>query len=64
MSFEKNAYHHKNLRAWQKAIALDLKIYEITNLFMSNETFGLASYIRRVIAHHPQLKTIKEKIHA
>ncbi len=47
MSFEKNAYSHKNLGVWQKAIALVLKIYEITNLFPSNEKFGLVSQMRR-----------------
>ncbi len=47
MSIEKNAYRHKQLRVWQKAMQLVFAVYKVTNRFPESEKFGLISQIRR-----------------
>jgi four helix bundle protein len=43
----------KDLVVWQKAMALTVKIYNITNTFPSKEQFGLASQINRIAVSIP-----------
>lgn len=38
---------YKELKVWQKGIALVKIIYEITSAFPKNELFGLTSQMRR-----------------
>lgn len=38
---------YKDLIVWQKSISLIVEIYRITNMFPSDERFGLVSQIRR-----------------
>jgi len=38
---------HKKLKAWQKAMDLCIRIYEITEKFPKGELFGLVAPIRR-----------------
>ena len=44
---------HKDLKVWQKGIELVKSIYEITQLFPSNEQFGLVSQMRRAAVSIP-----------
>lgn len=44
---------HKDLKVWQKGIELVKYIYEITQLFPSNEQFGLVSQMRRAAVSIP-----------
>ncbi len=44
---------HKDLKVWIKGIELVKSIYEITNLFPSNEQFGLTSQMRRAAVSIP-----------
>jgi len=53
MSIEKNAYHHKQLKVWQKAMQLVYEIYKVTNNFPKLEQFGLFSQIRRSVISIP-----------
>ena len=53
MSDEKNAYHHKRLKVWQKAMQLVVDVYEITQRFPQEEQFGLTSQIRRCAVSIP-----------
>ena len=43
----------KELQVWQKSHRLVIEIYRITNVFPSNERFGLVSQIRRSAASVP-----------
>jgi four helix bundle protein len=43
----------KKIRAWQKAHALTLKIYNATAKFPNDERFGLRSQLRRAMASVP-----------
>ena len=47
MSFEKNAYHYKQLRVWQKAMQLVMDVYKVTSKFPKHELYGLISQMRR-----------------
>ena len=47
MSTEKNAYRHKQLKVWQKAMQLVFAAYKATSKFPEVEKFGLISQIRR-----------------
>jgi len=38
---------HKKLKAWQEAMDLCIKIYEITEKFSKGELFGLVAQMRR-----------------
>ena len=53
MGIEKNAYHHKQLRVWQKAMKLVFEVYKVTNNFPKLEQFGLISQIRRSVVSIP-----------
>lgn len=53
MSIEKNAYSHKKLMVWQKAIKLVIHIYKITNNFPRHELYGLTSQMRRSVISIP-----------
>jgi len=53
MSDEKNAYHHKRLKVWQKAMQLVVDVYEITQRFPQEEQFGLTSQILRCAVSIP-----------
>jgi len=44
---------HKDLKVWQKGIELVKSIYEITQLFPSNEQLGLVSQMRRAAVSIP-----------
>ncbi len=35
MSDEKNAYHYKQLKAWQKAMKLVIHVYKATKTFLN-----------------------------
>lgn len=37
----------RNLKVWQKAHALTLKVYHVTNAFPQHQNFGLRSQLRR-----------------
>jgi len=39
--------HYQELIAWQKAMDLVLRVYEITDLFPQKELFGLTNQLRR-----------------
>lgn len=39
--------NYKELKVWQKAIEVSIKVYELTNGFPTSEMFGLTSQIRR-----------------
>jgi len=43
----------RNLKVWQKAHQLALALYHITASFPREETFGLASQIRRAASSIP-----------
>ncbi len=47
MSIEKNAYHYKQLKVWQKAMVLVVKVYKATDNFPKHEQYGLISQMRR-----------------
>ncbi len=44
---------HKKLKAWQKAMDLCIKVYEITEEFPKHELYGLASQMRRAAISIP-----------
>ena len=41
---------HRDLIAWQKAMDLTVRLYQITKLFPREEIYGLTSQIRRASA--------------
>jgi len=43
----------RNLKVWEKAHQLALALYQITNSFPREETYGLASQIRRAASSIP-----------
>ena len=43
----------RNLKVWEKAHQLALALYEITNTFPREETYGLVSQIRRAASSIP-----------
>lgn len=49
----KNAYQHKDLKVWQKAIVFVIKLYRITDEFPNSEKFGLISQMRRAAVSIP-----------
>jgi four helix bundle protein len=44
---------HKKLKAWQRAMDLCMKIYEITEGFPKHELYGRASQMRRAAVSIP-----------
>lgn len=40
---------YKNLKVWQKAVALATEVYRVTGSFPKEETYGLTSQIRRSV---------------
>lgn len=40
-------HNFKNLKVWQKAVELAVKIYRVTGVFPSEQKFGLTSQMRR-----------------
>jgi four helix bundle protein len=40
-------HNFKNLKVWQKAVDLAVKVYELTKLFPYEERFGIISQMRR-----------------
>ncbi len=44
---------HENLNVWNKAVALSLLIYKITEAFPARETYGLSSQMRRAAVSIP-----------
>jgi four helix bundle protein len=44
---------HKNLKVWQKAMDLVLKVYQETNSCPTSETYGLTSQTRRAAVSIP-----------
>ena len=44
---------HKDLDVWQKSIDFVTEIYKITNIFPSEEKFGLSSQLRRASVSIP-----------
>lgn len=49
MIFMAKVYSFEKLHAWQDAIKLTERIYEITKVFPDEEKFGLKSQIRRAV---------------
>lgn len=45
--------NYKDLKVWQKAHQLVLKIYKATNVFPKEELFGLTSQLRRSVISIP-----------
>ena len=43
----------RQLKVWEKAHSLTLKIYELSNHFPKEETFGITNQIRRACASTP-----------
>lgn len=41
--------NYKDLKVWQKAHELTLKVYDVTRAFPSNELYGLVSQLRRSV---------------
>jgi len=39
--------NYKNLKVWQKAVELVVKVYDVTKNFPKEEVYGLTSQIRR-----------------
>jgi four helix bundle protein len=44
---------YKNLAIWQKSMDLAMQVYDITEKFPSNETYGLASQMQRAAVSIP-----------
>ena len=44
---------HENLEVWKKAIDLVVDVYKLTELFPSDERFGLTSQVRRASVSIP-----------
>ena len=44
---------HKDLKVWQEAMDLVMKVYGLTDGFPANETFGLTSQLRRAVISIP-----------
>lgn len=44
---------HTNLDAWKESVELSISIYELSNSFPKEETFGLTSQIRRAAVSVP-----------
>ena len=53
MSIEKNAYRYKQLKVWQKAMALVVDVYRATKKFPPDEQYGLISQMRRSVVSIP-----------
>ena len=47
MISDKNAYNHKQLKVWQKAMKLVVHVYKATQTFPNHEQYGLISQMRR-----------------
>jgi four helix bundle protein len=47
------ASHYKDLIAWQKAMAMVLRVYEATEQFPKREIFSLTDQIRRAAVSVP-----------
>jgi four helix bundle protein len=45
--------NYKDLKIWQKAVGLVVKIYEMTHKFPNDELYGLTSQIRRCAVSIP-----------
>jgi len=45
--------NYEKLRIWQEAMALTLKLYEVSSKFPRSETFGLTSQLRRAASSVP-----------
>ena len=63
--------NYKELKVWQKAYVLCLKVYKITKQFLKDEVYGLISQIRRTAVSIPSnisegygRKTTREYIHS
>ena len=46
-------HSHRNLRVWQRGVALAEAVYEATACFPQSETFGLTSQMRRAAVSVP-----------
>lgn len=44
---------HKKLKAWQRAMELCIRVYEITEKFPKHELYGLTSQMRRAAVSIP-----------
>ena len=44
------AYTFKDIKTWEKAHEMVLKIYKVTKLFPSSEKYGLTAQLRRSAA--------------
>ena len=53
LNSDRNAYPHKNLKVWQKAMTLVVKLYSVTKEFPDSERYGLISQIRRCAVSIP-----------
>jgi len=52
VSNEKNTYHYKQLKVWQKAMKLVIHVYKATKNFPEHEQYGLISQMRRSVYLH------------
>ena len=50
---EKKIENFKDLKIWQKGIALAKAIYKVTDSFPSKETYGIVSQMRRAVVSVP-----------
>ncbi len=50
---ESSIKSHRDLIAWQKAISLAEKVYDLTRSFPKEEIYGLTSQIRRAVVSVP-----------
>lgn len=53
MEAENKIYSYKDLIVWQRAVELVIAVYELTDLFLKSELFGLTSQMRRAAVSIP-----------
>jgi four helix bundle protein len=47
------SHNYRELKVWQKAIDLVIKVYKLTNQFPTTEKYGLVSQINRAVVSIP-----------
>jgi four helix bundle protein len=70
MDGSERATSYRELKVWQRSLALALQIYKVTEDFPRHETYGLCSQIRRAVVSVPsniaegnQRDSVREYLH-